>query len=126
MVAMLPCMSERKVDVDENPLRVARDCPSYEPFRQELYRARTEELRKTWHTCFWCAGIAPRDKEVHESNAALFDFNYNEPDPPIRTPMDVAIEFHRHDHHGKFRMVVAGDGACPNQDTKLASAGQGA
>ena len=40
--------------------------------------------------------------------------------------MDVAAEFHRPDHHGKFRMVVAGDGAFPNQSTQLARAGRGA
>ena len=70
--------------------------------------------------------MALRDKEVHERNAALLDFNYDEPDPLTCTPMDVAAVFQRHDHHGKFRMVVAGDGACPNQGTKLARAGQSA
>ena len=84
------------------------------------------ELRETWPTCFWCAGIAPRDKEAYERNAALTDFSYNEPDPLVRTAPDVAAEWHRHDHHGRFRMVVAEDGAYPNQGTKLARAGQGA
>ena len=59
-------------------------------------------------------------------NAQLSDFNYDEPDPPARTPMDVAVEFHRPDHHGKLRMVVAGDGACSNHGSKIARAGQGA
>ena len=74
-----------------------------------MYRASTEELRKTWPACFWCAGIAPRDKEVHAINAQLTDFNYEELDPPMRTAEDAAVEFHRPDHHGKLRMVVAGD-----------------
>ena len=69
---------------------------------------------------FLCAGIAPRDKEVNSKNIELPDFNYDEPDPPIRTPKDVSAEFRRPDHHGKLRMVVAGDGACPNQGTKVA------
>ena len=94
---------KENIDVDETPLHVARDCPRYEPFRRELFRASTEELRKTWPACFWCAGIAPRDTEVHERNMVLPDFAYDEPAPPTRTHKDVAAEFHRPDHHGKFR-----------------------
>ena len=56
----------------------------------------------------------------------LLDFKQDEPDPPRRTEADVEAEWHRPDHHGKYRMVVAGDGACPNQGTKLARAWQGA
>ena len=76
--------------------------------------------------CLLLVRIAPRDQEVHKRNTALPDFDYDEPDPPTRTPMDVAAEFHRPTRYGKFRMVVAGNGACPNQGTKLARAGQGA
>ena len=78
-------MKELKVDIDETPLHVTRDCPGYAHFRQELYRESIEELRKTWPACFWCAGIAPRDKDVQAINAQLSDFKYNEPDPPTRT-----------------------------------------
>ena len=120
------CMREFNEDIDETPFHISRDCPQNEHLRQELYRASTEELRKTWPACFWCAGIAPRDKEVHAINAQLTDFNYEELDPPMRTAEDAAVEFHRPDHHGKLRMVVAGDGACSNQGTKIARAGQGA
>ena len=119
-------MREINLDIAETLLHVARYCPHYEHFRQDVYKASTESIRKTWPACFWRAGFAPRDQEVYKRNTALPDFDYDEPDPPIRTPMDVAAEFHRPDHHGKFRMVVAGDGACPNQGTKLARAGQGA
>ena len=69
---------------------------------------------------------SPRDKEVHSINAQLTNFNYEELDPPMRTAEDAAVEFHRPDHHGKLMMVVAGDGACSNQGTKIARAGQGA
>ena len=65
-----------------------KNAPSNEHFRQELYKANTAELMETWPTCFWCAGIAPRDAEVHDRNMALPDFTYDEPDPPhahIRT-----------------------------------------
>ena len=79
------CMKEFNVDIDETPLHVTRDCQKYAHFKQELYRASTDELRQTWPTCFWCAGIAPRDKEVHSMNAQFSDFNYDEPDPPTRT-----------------------------------------
>ena len=120
------CMRYRNFDIDETPLQVARDCPQYEHLNEELYRASTEELRNTWPACFWCTGIAPRDQAVYKRNTAFPDFDYGEPGPPTRTPVDVAAEFHRPDHHGKFRMVVAGDGACPNQGTKLARAWQGA
>ena len=119
-------MEERQLDIDETLLHVGRDCPQYEHLRQELYRASIEEIRKTWPACFWCAGIAPRDQEVYKRNKALRNFDYDKPDLPTRTPRDVASEFHKPDHQGKLRMVVAGDGACPNQGTKLARAGQGA
>ena len=69
------------------------------------------ELRETWPTCFWCAGITPSDEEVHKRNATLPHFNYDEPDPPLRDAADVAAEWHRHDRQGRFRMVGAGDGA---------------
>ena len=103
-------MRERNIDIDKTPLHLARDCPQYEHLRQEVYKASTEEIRKTWPACFWCAGIAPRD----QGNKALPDFDYDEPDPPTRTLTDVATEFHRLDHQGELRMVVAGDGTCPN------------
>ena len=119
-------MRKSNEDIDETLHHVARGCPRYAHLRQELYKASTEELRNTWPTCFWCAGIAPSDKDVHSINAQLADFNYDEADPPIRTPKDAAVEFHRPDHHGKLRMVVAGDGTCANQGTKIARAGQGA
>ena len=70
-------MRERNLDIDETPLHVAGDCPQYEHFRQEVYKASTEEIRKTWPACFWCAGIAPRDQEVYKRNTALPDFEYD-------------------------------------------------
>ena len=46
------CMRERKLDIDETPLHVARDCQQYEHSRQEVYKASTEEIRNTWPACF--------------------------------------------------------------------------
>ena len=43
------------------------------------------ELRETWPS----AGIAPRDKEVHDSNMNLTGFDYKEPDPSRSTETDV-------------------------------------
>ena len=110
-------MKERNVDVDETALHVAKECPSKKHVREAVYRASIPEAREKLPTCFWCAGIAPRDNEVHESNISPRDFNYDEPDPPRRTEADVAAEWHRPDHHGRYRMVVAGDGACSKQST---------
>ena len=64
------CMKERLLDIDETPLHVARDCPQWEHLRQELYRASTNEITKTWLACFWYAGIAPSDQEVYNRNTA--------------------------------------------------------
>ena len=63
---------------------------------------------------------------MHDSNIKLLDFNFDEPDPPRRTEADMAAEWYRSDHHGRARMVIAWDGACPNQGAKLARARQGA
>ena len=38
------CMRERKLDIDETPLHVARDCPQYGHFRQEVYKVSTMNL----------------------------------------------------------------------------------
>ena len=70
-----------------------------------------------------CGHRTKRSRSIQEEQS-LLDFDYDEPDPFTRTPRDVASEVHIPDHHGKLRIVVAGDGACPNQGTKLACAGQ--
>ena len=116
------CMQERSIDVDETALHVSRDCPSFQKLRGPLFRASTEEARKKWLPCFWCSGIAPKDKEVEAMNRNLPDFSYEELEPPMRTREDIMVEWTRPDHDGTYRMVVAGDGACPNQGTKLARA----
>ena len=73
-----------------------------------------------------CRHSTKKGTLIQKQNREFPDFNHREPDPPNRTVEDVEAEWARADHDGIIRTIVAGDGACFDQGTKLARARCGA
>ena len=108
-----------KEDKEEDYDHMWWECPAWKNERKYVESLTTKEERGSWPSCTRCCGIWVGDlrKQQDDAQRSLMELvkeseEGEAPSPPFTLRVPVGSEYYE---DGKLQ--VAGDGACPHQDT---------